>query len=134
MKAKADDVRVPVLNGARLRVEAAVRRDRSCPALAFMKDLSVGDKAKLLALFQRLADHGRIEDGQKYKRLDGDVWEFKARGQDTGLRVTCYRNGNVIVLLTGFRKKEDEADPREVALATAVLDEDRLNTNIKKNR
>jgi hypothetical protein len=79
----------------------------------------------LYALFNRFADAGLIQDGRKFKRLDGDVWEFKARGRDTGLRVTCYRSGNLLVLLTGFKKKEDDAEPREVSLAKSVMEEDR---------
>lgn len=99
--------------------------DDECPYTKFIKSLTAKEKAKLLALFRRLADHGLIQDGHKFKKLDGDLWEFKARTPETGLRVTCYRDGDTWILLTGFRKNEDDADPREIKLAKSVMAEDR---------
>ena len=114
---------------------AAVRHDGSCPSLDFLGALSPSDAAKLYGLFDRYAEFGLIQDGQKFKRLDGDVWEFKARGRDTGLRVTCYRNGSFLVLLTGFPKKEDDTEPREIELAKSVMEEDRrLHKNTPRGR
>jgi hypothetical protein len=114
-----------VYEGSRVTVVAAVSKNGRCPTLDFLDGLSRPDAAKLYAMFRRFADTGLIQDGQKFKRLDGDVWEFKARGRDTGLRVTCYRDGRLLILLTGFLKKEDDAPPREVALAARVMGEDR---------
>lgn len=125
--------RKSICKGAKRDVVAAVRRNGTCPSLEFLEGLSKSDAAKLYALFKRIADHALIQDGTKFKKLDGDVWEFKARGRDTGLRVTCYLIGRLVVLLTGFTKKENDAAPREVELAKSVMDEDRrLHTGLMR--
>lgn len=122
--AKASE-RTVVCKGVKLAVVYGRRNDGSCPARDFLEALESADRAKFYSLFQRFADHGLIQDGTKFKRLDGDVWEFKVRGHHIGLRVTCYRNARLCILLTGFQKNEDEAPPREVTLATTVMTEDR---------
>ncbi|MBL8878200.1 MAG: type II toxin-antitoxin system RelE/ParE family toxin [Phycisphaerales bacterium] len=118
--------RLPIVFGPVLNVFAHVRASAECRVKEFLDSLSAKDRAKLFKLFELMANVGRIQDGTKFKRLDGDVWEFKVRGQDTGLRVTCYRSGNLLILLSGFPKKEDEADPGEVSRAKRLMEEDRL--------
>ncbi len=125
MAPRADDIERPVVcSGKRITVVAAVRRNGTCPSIQFLDGLSPSDSTKLYALFQRYADDARINNGRKFKRLEDNIWEFKARGRDTGLRVTCYRNGDLLILLSGFRKNEDATEPREVSLATSIMEED----------
>lgn len=117
--------RTVVTKGQRLSVVYGEDDDGCRPAQEFLETLAPSDRAKLLVLFDRIAEHGLIQDGGKFKQLQGDIWEFKARGRDTGLRVTCYRTGLCIVLLTGFKKKEDEAPRSEIKRAERVCRADK---------
>ena len=112
------------VDGAKRTIEYAVRADGTSPAQQFVEGLVLSDQMKLATLFKRMADHGRIQDGQKFKRLEGEIWEFKIRTKDTGLRVPCFSDGKTWVLTHGFLKKEDAAAPSEISRAHRIRSED----------
>lgn len=97
------------------------------PARAFYLEQSKGDQAKLAALFQRLADFGRIENREKFKQL-GDLakgearslWEFKS----FQLRfLGNFRPGYRFVISWGLRKKADRLSPEDMQRAVKLLAE-----------
>ena len=64
------------------RVVWAVAATGQRPALEFFEKLSNEEAAKVQALFERLAEHGRIRNNEQFKKL-GDrqghaIWEFKS--------------------------------------------------------
>lgn len=74
------------------------------PGLTFYTGLGLRDQAKLNSLFARLGDHGRIESREKFKKVDGQLWEFKS----FQLRMPCKFFPNRLVVIThGFIKKGD---------------------------
>ncbi len=118
--------------GAQRTIEYAVRADGTSPAREFVEGLAIPDQMKLARLFKRLADDGQIRDGEKFKRLERDIWEFKIRTRDTGARVPCFADGKAWVLTHGFLKKEDRAPPSEIALAERIRSEDLSRTKPPK--
>lgn len=55
--------------GPKFTVVWAVNASGEMPARDFFLSQSDGDRAKLLALFKRLADFGLINDREKFKKL-----------------------------------------------------------------
>lgn len=108
------------VTGRRKSIEYAVCADGSSPAREFVAGLSLADQAKILNLFRWLADHGEIKNGQKFKRLDGPIWEFKAHQ----IRIPCFQDGSAWVLTHGFIKKSDRAPRSEIDRAYRIQAED----------
>lgn len=117
--AEADDILI--VRGSWGEVRYAARKDQSVPAKAFYDGLSKGDQAKLNYLFQRLADHGRITNRQKFKQVEGDLFAFKS----FRIRVSCYQDQRRWYLLHGFEKKGDDWPRGEVIRGLNLLIEHR---------
>ena len=117
--AETDDSLVAA--GAWGQIRYAVRFDKGSPAKDFYESLSQNDQAKLNTLFVRMADHGRISNGQKFKRVEADIWEFKC----FRIRMSCYQSGRCWFLLHGFEKKGDYWPGGELARAQNLLAEHR---------
>jgi len=56
--------------GAVYTVVGAVRTNGTCPAREFLDSLSAEKRAKLFALFRRLADVGHITDRKQFKKIE----------------------------------------------------------------
>ncbi len=110
---------VVVATGNWGRVEYAVRPDGAVPARLFVHSLTDSDAAKVHALLKVMADHGRIINREKFRQVEGELFEFKAHQ----VRVSCWRFGNCWYLLDGFVKKQDKWKPGEVAHALNLLAE-----------
>lgn len=109
-----------VCTGAQRTIEYAVLADGSMPARDSLESLTPRDKARVLVLFERLAEHGRIASREQFKKVEGtEFWEFK-RFQT---RVICFflPKGRVI-LTNGFIKKRDRIDPSDIAIARDIKD------------
>lgn len=119
-----------VISGVQRTIEYAACADASSPARDFVEALGASDLAKVLNLFQRLADHGRIENGQKFKRLDGPIWEFKSHQ----IRIPCFQDGSAWVLTHGFIKKSDSAPRAEIDRAHRIRSEDLARKRPKVSR
>lgn len=101
-------------------VECAVDARGQSPALGFVESLLRSDQRKVNTLFQRLADLGKIEDGQKFKRLAGKIWEFKSHQ----IRIPCFQDGQSWVLTHGFIKKQNATAKSEIERALRIQAED----------
>lgn len=111
--------------GAWGTVEWAVTSDGKMPAHEFFQGLSLGDRAKAAALFQRLADTGRIVNDEKFKNL-GDraghegrhLYEFKS----FQIRlIGDFRPGRRFIVAEGVRKKKDDLPKPAIQRALQVL-------------
>ena len=105
--------------GSRRSIEAVVRRG-ACPAREYVERLGVAERKKVLALFVRAGDHWPIVNTEKFKHLDGDIYEFKA-GQHRLMRF--FRPGARIIVTHGFQKKTARVPRPEIERARAVLAE-----------
>lgn len=107
--------------GPKLNVAFAVGANGKQLAEEFLNERSDEDKAKLYALFKRLADRGSIMNNEKFKKLEGRIWEFKSHQ----CRMFCgFVDQRTVLLTHGCIKKKDKADPAEISRAKRILDED----------
>lgn len=91
-----------VYKGAQRTIEYAVRSNGSVPAREFIESLDQSEQARMLALFTRLGDSGKITHKEQFKKLEGNIWEFK-RHQ---VRVLCFQEGGRWILTHGFPRRQ----------------------------
>jgi hypothetical protein len=108
-------------------VEWAVGKEGSLPARADYERLKTERKAKMAALFQRLAEVGRINNREHFRNLGersgksgSELWEFK-RFQDRFLG--DFRPGRRFLVAAYEQKKKDRLDPAVIQRAVRVLAE-----------
>ena len=78
--------------------------------------LKESDRAKLIALFLRMSNHGRIQNEEKFKHEDGKIFAFKS-GQ---IRITCFQIEKDWFLTHGFIKKRQKCPPAELIRAENI--------------
>jgi hypothetical protein len=113
--------------GAWGTVEWAIDSQGGMPAQEFFLKLTDGDKAKVIALFQRLAQTGRISNWEKFRRLGSkagtrgrDLWEFKS----FKIRfIGNFRAGGRFIIANGLFKKADDLPKREIERTVRILEE-----------
>jgi len=112
-------------SGYQFTIAYAVCLDQSKPAEEFYDSLADPDKAKLNKLFERLGDHGRISNEEKFKKIENsDFFEFKS----FQIRMPCFfLPGKLVVITHGFWKKGDKIPPAEVKRAERIRQEDQEN-------
>lgn len=106
-------------SGAWGTVAYAKDSKESMAAKEFFNGCQASDKAKLRALFLRLADHGGIPNRQKFRQVEGEVFEVKCHQ----IRISCYRSGYVWFLLHAFVKKQDRWPKPEVERSMRLMNE-----------
>lgn len=121
----------PILVRGSLRtIEYAVRANGSMPAKDFIEGLDENELRRLDTLFHRMADTGWIRDCQKFKQVDGKIYEFK-RYQT---RVGCFHVRNRWRLTHGFIKKSDKWPKREIERANRIMREDLERDHATRNK
>jgi phage-related protein len=96
----------------------ATQPDGTSLASVFIAELDTAERTKLLALLKRTADMGprNINDGTKFKKLEGNLFEFKS----FQVRMPCFYDGRLIVLTHGFKKKQDNTPRTEIDRASKI--------------
>lgn len=97
----------------------AVLAKQVCPAVDFIAEQKPGDKAKLMALFERYAEYGPIPNREKFKKVADNLFEFKS----FQLRMFCYQKGRQLVLTHGVKKKRDDLRPADIERAKRIRNE-----------
>lgn len=112
--------------GCKFSIQYAVRANGSCPAKDFYESLSPGDQAKIMALFIRMGDQGRISNEQKFKSIEGTrLYAFKS----FQIRIICaFQPNQRLLLLHGVIKQKDRYDPPDIKTAERVLAEHKGRT------
>jgi len=90
--------------------------DGSCPVGAFLDELPPSDRRKLDVLFERLGEHGRITNPEKFRKLTGSdgIYEFKS----FQIRLLCFFGREKSVQLAhALVKKKDRHAPSDIAIA-----------------
>lgn len=108
-----------VARGAWGEVRYAVDAHGEMPARDFVEGLSNADQAKVLALFQRIADVGKIANREKFRKERGEIFAFKSHQ----IRIPCFRQGGAWYLAYGFIKKGDRWKPEELDRADRIREE-----------
>lgn len=109
------------------KVEWATDANGNLPARSYLLALPPGDQAKVLRLFQLLANKGSIANREKFKKLGK-----KAKGKGSELRefksfqhrfLGDYRPNNRFIVAHALRKKRDDLSSIEIQKAVQILQE-----------
>jgi Gp49-like protein DUF891 len=109
--------------GAWGTVEWARTANGQEPARDFFLTLDTADQAKLLDLFNRLAETGRIPNSDRFKSLGptgAGLFEFRI------FQVRFlgdFRPGKRFVVASGLRKKRDKLDRGDIQVAARIMQE-----------
>ena len=108
-----------VANGTWGSIRYAVRENGKALAKEFIDALDDPQKRKLSALFEKMANFGIIRNRTKFKKVSGDIFEFK-RHQ---IRIGCFRVERTWYLTHGFFKKTDRWLSSELQRANDIRSE-----------
>ena len=90
---------------------------RRCWALEYINALQPSDQDRIESLLERTVDHGLPHNEEKFKKLEGKLFEFKSH-QD---RLLCFFHGPGVLIVThGYRKKSNKAPKSEIRRAAAL--------------
>ena len=99
---------------------SAITIDGRCYVIEFIDQLERGEQAKLLSLLEYTGDYGPPRNTEKFKKLEGEIWEFKSHQ----VRVLCFFDkGRIIITTHGFKKKRDKTPKREIERAERMREE-----------
>lgn len=109
------------------RVVFAKDRQGECPAREFLEELDRSNDKKdrsSLARFDRsfrwIDQGGRLTD-QHFKKLAGNIWEFRVMGKTP--RILCFMEAGLYVLTHGIIKKQDKVPKNEIERAERIRQE-----------
>jgi len=90
------------------------------PAREFLEnETSEKDQAALYRVIERLAESGKVSNREKFKKLDGEIWEIKS----FQLRIGAFRLRSVWYLTHGFQKKRDKWPKAQIERAERIRQE-----------
>jgi hypothetical protein len=116
--------RLIAYSGCALTVAFAVCQNGESPGEEFYDGLDEKDQAKMLKLFVRMGDVGRIANRENFKKIENDLWEFK----NHQIRMPCFfRPGKILVVTHGFIKKGDAIPRPQIERAYRIQQEDIAN-------
>ena len=108
-------------------VEWATDANGNMPARSYYLDLSDDDQVKILDLFKRLADQGRIPNREKFKKLGkkakgagSKLWEIKSFQHRF---LGDFRPNRRFIIAHALRKKSDNLPKPDIAKAVRILQE-----------
>ena len=82
-----------------------------------------GQQDKLMALFQRMGDHGKIYNERKFKHLEGSAGFFEFKSGP--VRMLCYfSTGRTLIVTHGFVKKGDKLPAEQLRRGERIRAED----------
>jgi len=107
----------------------AIQQNGDCPAFEFFDALSLLDKAKLMALFQIAADHGKFHNPEKFGDLGDGLFEFKSF--QIRMPFAYAKTERALILIThDFNKKKDKTPKEEITRAWRIFHEDQAQTKL----
>lgn len=110
--------------GVRFSIEYAIRNDNSVPAQDYFHGLETRWQARLLTLYQRLGDTGRISNTEQFNKFADEFFEFKA----FQVRMPCYfRSDKRVVITHGFFKKKEGSAPKQEGERAKVIKQEYEN-------
>jgi phage-related protein len=115
--------------GAKFAIAFAREKSGACPGCEFFDGLSLLDRAKLMALFQIAADHGKFHNPEKFGDLGDGLYEFKSF--QIRMPFAYAKNERGLILIThGFIKKKDKTPKEEITRAWRIYEEDQEQTKL----
>ena len=90
----------------------------------FLQDLSIQDRAVILAVFQDIQKHGLGAKGCDFRQIEGKLWEVKVRAPTGGYRFFyILLASDHMHILHSYRKQGQKAPVRELEVARKRLKE-----------
>lgn len=116
---RRDADRPIVVRGSLRTIEYAVCANGTMPAKDFIEGLNESDQWKMVTLFARMAEHGKVPNREQFKSVRGKIREFKKHQ----IRVFCFRKEDRWLLTNGYKKKKDKLDQGEINRAEWIMRE-----------
>lgn len=111
---------LPILSGEHATLWWVADSSERFRAKEYFDKLDLSERARFDALFRRMATTGTIRNTELFRKESENIYCFK-RGQH---RLACYRDGNALMLIHGFRKKSDKG----IRLKREIQTAERLRT------
>lgn len=113
---------IPILSGSRCSLWWAAGASDRLRAKDYYDNLDVRDRAKFDALFEFMAEEGTIRNQGRFRKEHATEISCFKSGQH---RLACFREGNRLMLVHGFRKKtnKDKRLKRELETAERIRTE-----------
>ncbi len=90
----------------------------------FINDLSVLDRAVILAVFQDISHHGLNAKGCNFRQIEAKLWEIKIRAPNGSYRFFYVLLGQThLHVLHSYKKQGQKAPKKELELARKRLKE-----------
>lgn len=103
------------------RVEYVVLPNGRIPAREFIDSLDEKASAKVDAFIERLRLYGTRMHGKFVRKLTGEIVELRVKHFDRVFRVLYfYQPGMLIVVTSGFQKRQDKTPPAEITRAEGL--------------
>ena len=103
--------------GRKCNVDYACRLNGKKPAKEFIESMTEKERIKLQLILRMRVDKGRVSNEQKFKKLEGPIWELKS----DKIRVLCFQDGKCWVLTNGFRKDTRKTRRKYIELAKTIM-------------
>ena len=106
--------------------EIELYKDRSGkePVADFLDGLQGGTRAKVVKMFDRLAEYGVLLDEPFTRQIRGKIRELRVKDNQGNVRILYFTfTGRRFILLHGFLKKTDKTPEREIDLAEKRMKE-----------
>lgn len=103
-------------------VAYAVDKNGKMPAKDFLESvLDKREAAKMVSRLKRLADHGRINNDEQFKKERNDIFALKIHQR----RLYCFIENGVWYLTNGTekKKKQNRANPQDLDRAERIRNE-----------
>ena len=106
--------------GKYFTVEYAIRGNGISESKDFIKHLDNAQKAKIIKIIKRFANIGKIWNKEQFKKVEGDIWEFK----EFQIRVFMYHCAHGCIALThGCIKKRKNILRSQIDRANKIKEE-----------
>jgi len=113
----------PLVKGPCAIVAYARRLNGKRPALEYIENLNISDRAKLAKSFVKMAQVGRIHNKERFRKLggkSGKIYEFKIHPK---VRVLCFQLSKTWLLTHGFDKETGNTPPGQIKCAEQIMNE-----------
>ena len=103
-----------ICEGACFGIMWGIASNGGCQARDYYEALEDADRAKVLALFKRMAEVGKIFDKTKFNKETEKLYAFKPQPH----RFFCFFvKGKRIYIVSAYQKQGDKAPPQEIKRA-----------------
>lgn len=95
-----------------------VFRRKWSESLDYFNELGLPQKRKILMLFKRIADFGRISDITKFRNEGNQIFAFKPQPDRL---LSFFYTGKKIIITNGYLKKSQKLPKREKDKALKIM-------------